>query len=191
MDAVTLHRRTVEHWRRALDAVGPDDWGRATPCDGWDVRALVNHVVGEELWTVPLVKGATIEEVGDRFDGDVLGDDPSSRARDAAVEAVDALDAVGPAGGKVHLSYGDEDVAEYANQLSADHLVHGWDLAVAVGADTSMPTDVLEAVATWFRDREEMYRSGGAIGERVQTDGDAQAQLLAAFGRDARWAATP
>ena len=91
----------------------------------------------------------------------------------------------------MHLSYGDEDVAEYANQLSADHLVHGWDLAVAVGADTSMPTDVLEAVATWFRDREEMYRAGGAIGERVQTDGDAQAQLLAAFGRDARWAATP
>ena len=69
--------------------------------------------------------------------------------------------------------------------------MHGWDLAVAVGADARRAPELVDAVAEWFRDREELYRSAGAIGQHVQTDGDAQTQLLAAFGRDARWAATP
>jgi len=191
METAMLHRRTVEHWRRAVDAVGPDDWGRATPCAGWSVRDLVNHVVGEELWTVPLVQGSTIEDVGDRFDGDVLGSDPLARSLEAATEAVAVVDERAPAGGTVHLSYGEEQLGEYLLQLCADHLVHGWDLAVAVGADTRMAPELVDAVADWFREREELYRSAGAIGQHVQTDGDAQTQLLAAFGRDARWAATP
>ena len=91
----------------------------------------------------------------------------------------------------MHLSYGDEDLDEYVRQLSADHLVHGWDLAVAVDADPGMDPDLVEAVADWFRQREDVYRSAGAIGHRVDAAGDAQSQLLAAFGRDARWAASP
>ena len=189
MDVATLHRGTVDHWMRAVEAIGPDDWTRATPCAGWTVRDLVNHVTGEELWTVPLVQGATIADVGDRFAGDVLGNDPVARARAAAAAAVAAMDAETAGGGKVHLTYGDEDIDEYALQLSADHLVHGWDLAVAIGADTRMAPEHVVAVAGWFRDREELYRSGGAIGHRVPLTGDAQTELLAAFGRDARWAA--
>lgn len=187
VDVATLHRRAVDHWQRALDAVGPDDWARDTPCAGWDVRALVNHVVGEELWTVPLVEGATIQEVGDRFDGDLLGSEQGGRATAAALSAVGAVDDRLPRGGKVHLSYGDEDVEEYVLQLSADHLVHGWDLAVAVGADTRMDPELVMAVASWFKDKEEMYRSVGVIGPRPDASGDAQTDLLASFGRDARW----
>ena len=190
MDVATLHRRTVDHWSRAMEAVGDDDWERATPCVGWNVRDLVNHVVGEELWTVPLVQGATIEDVGDRFDGDVLGSDPLARSSEAAAAATAAVDEQLPRRDKVQLSYGPEDIGEYVRQLAADHLVHGWDLAVAVGADTDMPDELVEAVAGWFREREDLYRSGGAIAARVDVDGDAQVGLLAAFGRDARWAAT-
>ncbi len=187
MDTATLHRRTVDYWQRALAAVGADDWHRPTPCADWDVHALVNHVVGEELWTVPLVDGATIEQVGDRFDGDVLGDDPAGRAGEAAAAATDAVDRRVPQGGKVQLSYGEEDLDEYVRQLSADHLVHGWDLAVTVGADTAMDPDLVRAVAAWFAEREEMYRSYGIIGPRQQGGGDAQSEMLAAFGRDAGW----
>ena len=32
-----------------------------------------------------------------------------------------------------------------------------------------------------------MYRAAGVIAERVEADGDPQAQLLARFGRDPRW----
>src|SRR4051812_12240655 len=99
MELTSLHRRTVENWQRILDDVTADQWDDPTPCTEWNVRALVNHVVGEELWVRPLLEGSTIEQVGDRFDGDLLGDDPVARGREASAEAVGAADKHVPEGG--------------------------------------------------------------------------------------------
>jgi uncharacterized protein (TIGR03086 family) len=189
VDVATLHRRTVEYWDRVAAGVAAGQWDAPTPCTDWSVRDLVNHVTGEELWTVPLLAGSTIQEVGDRFDGDVLGSDPQDTGHRAALAAADAVDRTDPKG-TVHLSYGDEVVEEYANQLAADHLIHGWDLAVAIGADARLDPELVAEVAAWFAGREEMYRASGAIGPHVDASGDPQTDLLAAFGRDARWAAT-
>jgi uncharacterized protein (TIGR03086 family) len=189
MDLENVYRRSVESWTRRVEGVGPDQWTAPTPCTDWDARTLVNHVVGEDLWTEPLVRGATIEEVGDRFDGDLLGADPRGSAREAAASATGAVGETLPGGGTVHLSYGEEQLAEYVAQLAADHLIHGWDLAAATGGDTTLEGDLVDAVAAWFSEREEMYRQGGVIGPRVDhAPGDAQSQLLAHFGRDPRWA---
>lgn len=187
MEQETAYRRAVEGWVALVEGVRPDQWGLPTPCDDWDVRALVEHVVGEDLWTGPLMQGATLEEVGGRFDGDQLGDDPAAAARAAADDAVRVVGETLPTHGKVHLSYGEEDMTEYVAQLTADHLVHGWDLAVATGASSELDDDLVETVAAWFAEREEMYRSGGAIGPRPEAPPDAQSQLLAGFGRDPRW----
>ncbi len=89
-DAASLHRRSVERWLATLEAVPDDCWDDPTPCRGWSVRDLVNHVVGEDLWTVPLLGGATIEDVGDSLDGDLLGADPKAAGRAAAHQAVAA-----------------------------------------------------------------------------------------------------
>ena len=188
MDVETLYRRTVESWTDRLLTVGPEQWGAATPCTDWDVRALVNHVVGEDLWTEPLMGGATIAEVGDRLDGDLLGEDPRETALDAAERATTAVAEALPTSGKVHLSYGDEDMEEYVAQLAADHLIHGWDLAMATGGDTDLDPELVSDVAAWFADREELYRSAGAVGPRAAGGGDPQSDLLASFGRDPRWA---
>jgi uncharacterized protein (TIGR03086 family) len=187
MDAATLHRRTVDYWDAQVGGVSPDQWNAATPCTDWNVHDLVNHVVGEERWTVPLVHGSTIEEVGHALDGDLLGEDPVEAGHRAAAEARAAVEEV-PLDSRVHLSYGDEDLEEYLRQLAADHLVHGWDLAVATGGDSRLDPELIEEVATWFAQREEMYRAGGVIGPHLDASGDPQTDLLAAFGRDARWA---
>ena len=92
-----------------------------------------------------------------------------------------------PRGGTVHLSFGETPADEYATQLAADHLVHGWDLAVATGGDTRLEPQLLHAIATWFEDREEDYRRAGAIGARQALTGDAHHDFLARFGRDATW----
>ena len=187
MELSELHGRVVEGWQARVEAVSPEQWVRATPCTDWDVRTLVNHVVAEELWTPPITEGRTIDEVGDRYDGDVLGDDPVAAGRRAAQGAVDAVEEALPRSGIVHLSFGDVPVEEYVWQLSADHLVHGWDLAAATGQDRTMDPDVVEAVAAWFADREELYRAAGAVGPRVAAPADPQSRLLAGFGRDPAW----
>ena len=50
----------------------------------------------------------------------------------------------------VHLSFGDVTGEEYARQLVADLLIHGWDLARAIGADETLDADLVDEVAAWF-----------------------------------------
>jgi uncharacterized protein (TIGR03086 family) len=184
MDVVELHNRTVGDFARLVNEVGPDQWTAPTPCADWNVRELVNHVVGEELWVVPLMEGKTVADVGDSLDGDLLGDDPVTAAFAAARAAQEAA---GAPIDKVHLSYGDEDPPEYLRQLAADHLVHGWDLAAAIGAEPRLDPEVVDEIATWFAGREDMYRAGGAIADRVEGFSDPADALLGAFGRDPHW----
>jgi uncharacterized protein (TIGR03086 family) len=186
MEPAELFERTARAWTVLVEGVPADRWDAPTPCSEWSVRELVNHVVGEDAWVVPLLRGATIAEVGSVFDGDLLGPDPVGVALKRAGAAVDAVHEKG-AGGTVHLSYGDEDVVEYVRQVSADHLVHGWDLAVSSGQDRTLDEEVVAEVGAWFVDREQLYRGAGAVGPRVDVDGDAQTELLAGFGRDAGW----
>ena len=183
------YRRSVEFWKNTVSNAS-DDWSRPTPCTDWDVRALVNHVVGEDRWTKPLVEGKTIAEVGDAFDGDLLGENPKASAMAAADEALTAVAERLPAGGTVHLSYGEEDIAEYISQLVGDHLIHGWDLAVATGQNRDLDSELVGEVAAWFRNREEIMRSAGAIAARPEsaTGGNPQADLLIGFGRNPEWA---
>ncbi|HEU4567031.1 MAG TPA: TIGR03086 family metal-binding protein [Marmoricola sp.] len=187
MDLNTMYHRTVECWADRVNDVDPDRWDAPTPCPEWTVRDLVNHVAGEDLWTVPLMEGSTIADVGDRFDGDVLGDDPIGSALAAASRATEVVARRLPAAEPVHLSYGEDTSAEYVHQLAADHLVHSWDLAVATGTDSRLDPHLVAEVAAWFADREELYRGAGIVGPHLGFSGDPQANLLAAFGRDPSW----
>lgn len=188
MEIDDLHRRAVDQWRVRVEGVGEEQWQRPTPCEEWDVRALVQHVVAEDLWTVPLVDGATMAQVGDRFEGDVLGRTPPEAAARAAEEAVSAVARRLPEEPVVHLSFGDAPIGEYVGQLAADHLVHAWDLAAATGQERTLDPELVDEVASWFAAREAFYREAGVIGPRLEVGGDdPQSRLLVAFGRDPSW----
>jgi len=184
-DVRDLYRRAQNTFGEHVHGVRADQWNSPTPCSEWDVRALVNHVLGEIRWAVPLFAGGTIAEVGDRFDGDLLGDDPVAAWDDAAPAAIAAVDAQGAMDGTVHLSFGDVPGSEYATQLFADLLIHGWDLARATGQDDRLDPELVAACAGWFAGMADAYRGAGAVGPRpaVPTDADPQAALLAEFGR--------
>jgi uncharacterized protein (TIGR03086 family) len=188
MELADLYRQSVETWTARVDAVPDDKWDAPTPCTDWTVRDLVNHVAGEDAWTVPLMRGSTMAEVGDSLDGDLLGDEPVENAVRSANEAIAVVAERLPKGGKVHLSYGDEDMGEYLYQLTADHLLHAWDLAAATSGDTTLDADLVEGVGAWFADREELYREAGVIGPRVEADDDLQSELIGRAGRDPAWA---
>lgn len=189
---IAAHHDEAARWFGGLvHQVRADQWHLPTPCSDWNVRDLVNHVTGEALWTPPLLAGSTIADVGDRFDGDVLGANPSGAWDVAAAEARAAVTAPGALDRTVHLSFGQTPASEYVSQLFADHLVHGWDLAEAIGADTRMDSRLVAACATWFDTVEPLYRQAGVIGPRPAVDpgADPQTALLARFGRSATLAA--
>jgi uncharacterized protein (TIGR03086 family) len=187
MDAPLLLRRGAEEFGARVSEIGDERWGAGTPATEWDVRDLVSHVVLENLWAPPLFAGSAISEVGDRFAGDVLGPDPQAAWRAASARALEAAEAPGAMDRTVHLSFGDFPGREYAMQLFADHLIHAWDLARAVGADERLDPALVERCAAWFTGMEDAYRGAGAIAGRpaVPDGADAQTWLLAMFGRRA------
>lgn len=187
MDPVELYRRASAEFGRRVHAVGDGQWGLPTPDPGWDVRALVGHLVSEDLWVPPLFAGRTIAEVGDALDGDVLGAAPVRAWDEAVAAALDAVSAAGALRRIVHLSSGDATGEAYVRELSADHLVHAWDLARAVGGDERLDPDLVAACADWFDEEEDRYRAAGLIGPvvAVPADADPQTALLARFGRAA------
>ena len=184
-NAALLLRRAVEEFDARVRQIGAEQWDAATINTGWSVRDLVNHLVYEDLWAPPLFAGSTIAEVGDQFEGDVLGEDPKRSWATASGRTLLAIGEDGVLDGPVHLSFGDVPGSEYAMQLFADHLVHAWDLARAIGADERLDAELVQACATWFAEREEGYRGAGAIAARppVPEEADEQTLLLAMFGR--------
>jgi uncharacterized protein (TIGR03086 family) len=180
-------RRSVEAFGSRVSQIRDDQWEAGTPDTEWNVRDLVSHVLAENLWAPPLFAGSTISEVGDRFDGDVLGADRQGSWRAASADALAAADEPGAMDRTVHLSFGDFPGREYAMQLFADHLIHAWDLARAIGADERLDPELVHACTAWFVPMENAYRSAGAIAGRppVPDGSDAQIRLLAMFGRQA------
>jgi uncharacterized protein (TIGR03086 family) len=188
-EVVELYSRAVDRFVAAARGVPESGWSDSTPCEDWHARALTNHLVGEDLWVPPLVEGKTVAEVGDAFDGDVLGADPAASAEQAGKSAVAALAEPGALARTVHLSFGDFTAEEYAWQVLADHVVHTWDLLAGAGADRTLDDGLVTATAAWFANWEDAYRGAGAIGPAAPVGEDASAQdrLLASFGRDPSW----
>ncbi|GAA1867882.1 TIGR03086 family metal-binding protein [Asanoa iriomotensis] len=189
MELIAAYRRALGEFGDQVARIRPDQWDDPTPCTDWTVRELVNHLVYEDRWSVPLINGASLGSIGDRFEGDLLGADPVTSARDAAAESVAAASAPGALNRTVELSFGMTPTEEYLRQLLADHVVHGWDLAAATGADRDLDADLVREVAEWFPANEAGYRAGGAIAAAVEVPAGAgtQDRLIAAFGRDPRW----
>src|SRR5580693_2993870 len=48
-DTVALLERALDQTARLIAAIEPGQAGLATPCAGWDVRALVGHLIGQDL----------------------------------------------------------------------------------------------------------------------------------------------
>jgi uncharacterized protein (TIGR03086 family) len=64
-------------------------------------------------------------------------------------------------------------------------LVHGWDLAVAVGLDTTLRPDLVDACLEVVEPEAEMLAASGAFGDdhHVPEDASPQTRLLALLGR--------
>jgi uncharacterized protein (TIGR03086 family) len=182
--ALEMYRRSVEEFGQRVMAIGVDDWVRPTPCTEWSVRDLVRHLVYEELWTPPLLAGATIADVGDRFEGHILGDDPQVAWKEAAAHALAAA-TPGVLDRTVHLSFGDFPGRDYLGQLTADHVIHAWDLARGINAADRIDPELVEFVYNFMAPQAEQWAAAGVFAPQVDVpaDADPQSRLLALSGR--------
>ncbi|SES19634.1 TIGR03086 family metal-binding protein [Actinokineospora terrae] len=186
MQPHVAHDRARDVFDRAVHQV--EDWSAPTPCADWSTKDLVNHLVSEQLWVPHLVSGETIEQVGDRYDGDLLGEDPVAAWTAASAASRQAWDGV-PDDREVHLGSGPAPALEYRRQMILDLAVHGWDLATATGHVALIGDDLASALLAEFTDQVDQWRDAGIFGAPVPVPdtADPPTRLVALLGRDPGW----
>lgn len=187
MSATTTVRELIPPAARAfgdrVHKVAADRWSAPTPCSQWFVQDVVNHVTSEHLWAPHLLRGETLAQVGDRYDGDVLGNDPVA-AWDAALAASLAAFAAAGDDQPVHLSFGDISASAYAEQMLLDLVVHAWDVARGAGLEERLDPIAVEHVTAYAADFLDDWRNAGLFGAEVATaSDDPQQRLLGLLGR--------
>ncbi|MGK5629849.1 TIGR03086 family metal-binding protein [Streptomyces sp. URMC 123] len=185
MDLLDAFDRALPEFDRRVHRVRRDQWTRDTPCSDWSVRDLVGHLTVEHLWAPWLLRGATLAEVGDRFDGDVLGDHPVRAWERAAAGSREAFHRPGALEGEVHTSGGPTPATEYAWQMIGDLTVHAWDLARGMDDDDRLDEELAEAVYEGVARRADDWRGSGLFEAPVDVPASAPAQdrLVGLLGR--------
>lgn len=180
------HDRALTFTRNVIHAIDSEQWDWPTTCEEWSVRELVNHVVSGNFWAAEIMDGKTIEEVGDRLDGDLLGTEPLAAYEESAKLADHAFQESGAMEKPAAVSYGPVPGEVYCGHRFVDVLIHGWDLAKATGQSTDLDPGLVAACLAVLEPQLDMLGPSGMFGDEtipVPDDADPQTKLLAFTGR--------
>jgi uncharacterized protein (TIGR03086 family) len=160
------------------------DLGKPTPCAEWDVRALLNHLIGtlhlgaallsDTPPTVPMGPGEL--PAADLVDGDAL------KAYRAGVEGLLGA-GQGDALTRTHATpLGDMPGAVLGGFTTLDIAVHGWDLANAIGQAPSLSDELAETILAFAHQTLTADTRAPRIGPEIAVPADATStDRLAAF----------
>jgi len=174
-----------DEFARRLQLVGPGDWRRPTPCSEWDVRALVNHVVGANVRYRSLLHGASTEQVEATRSVDHLGADALASFVATADDVVACFQQDGALERITHHVTGDRTGRELLSMRILDVAVHGWDLARAIGADENLDDDIVAYLLAYTSDLDlgPQQRAFAPADAEASVDAPPRDQLLHRLGR--------
>jgi uncharacterized protein (TIGR03086 family) len=176
------YRRLADAFEATIERTGPDDWSNPSPCEDWDARGVVEHVVDvHSMMLRPLERRLA--------GGPSVADDPLGAFRAARSEVEVVLDDPALAGHEYDGLLGRTTVETTIDRfLGFDLVVHGWDLARATGQDEAMDPDEIERIWGMAQGLGDNLRRSGVCGPEVAVADDAplQDRLLGMLGRDPR-----
>ncbi len=132
-----------------------------------------------------MLAGQTPAEVDGRFSGDLLGGDPLGAWVTAADEALTAFATRHALQGTVVLSYGETPAADYCAEMTADLVIHAWDLAHAIGGVERLDDNLVAWTLAYAEEHLDGTGVPGVFAAAVDVpDGaDPQTRMLARYGR--------
>ena len=184
-DGLTLLRAAHADFAVRLRLVGPNDWARPTPCEGWDTRDLVNHVVGGNRRYLMLLRGASAEDTNRTRNMDHLADDPVAAFVTTAAELEAAFDEGGALARKVDHRFGERTGAQLLALRVLDITVYAWDIAQALGVDDTLDPTAVDYALTHAEEVERLRIHGVFATPTVplSTDASPQERLIHLTGR--------
>ncbi|HEY6427459.1 MAG TPA: hypothetical protein VIX84_09520, partial [Acidimicrobiales bacterium] len=161
---------------------------RPEPPTLWE---LINYHAYDDAWVPDTLAGRSMAEAGaEKFDGDLLGDDPVG-SFEAIVDAACAAAAgvgEGDLDSVAHLSFGDFTVREYFWQINQFRALRAHDIARVIGVDPALPPDLVQGVWDEVSPHAEEWRAIGVFPAAVAVLEDAPLldRLLGLTGRPPR-----
>ena len=177
-----------------FSAIRDDQWDTMFPpvfdMPGADVtlplRQAINHYAYDNAWVPDMLAGRTMDEVGkNRFDGDLLGDDPATSITRISTAASGAARGVTDRDAIVHCSYGDVPAWDYFWQLNVARTLAAHDVAAHIGSSFQLGDALSRAMFDGTAPHAEMWRSFGIYRTEVEVGQDAswRVRYLALTGR--------
>jgi uncharacterized protein (TIGR03086 family) len=171
---VEIWRQVADRWTEVYAQIGDDQWQDKTPCEGWTVRELVDHLQWHATALNMLGADTTPGDSWDHIRSalDALLSDPAHLQ--GAVDQFGGMPA--------------HDLAAF---LIGDRLIHTWDLARSIGVDDDLPTEAVAATMAGLQHAPpEFLRGRSPLGldmmgtpVDVPEDSDDQDKMLAFSGR--------
>lgn len=126
------------------------------------LRQAINHYAYDNAWVPDMVAGRTMDQVGrNRYDGDLLGADPTAALRQISAAAAVAARQVSDPAMPVHCSYGDCPVDNYFWQLNIARTLSAHDVAAVIGVDIDVPESLCQAMFEGTAPDASVWRSFG------------------------------
>lgn len=174
----------------AVDVIRPDQWSHPSPCAGWTVYDVVDHVVMGDHFCVRVIGGASLADAIEDLPR-LAVDEPDAGAvvRNAAAGARAAF--AQPLDRTVDHPVGVIPARRFLSFRVLDQLGHAWDLQAALGVETislsAHALDVALAVAEVERQTlEESTNFATTPGAGADID-DPLERFLAVMGRSSTW----
>jgi uncharacterized protein (TIGR03086 family) len=144
-----LLQRVVNATTDVVNDVGEDQLANPSPCEGWTVRDVINHITGgATMFAISAERGSVPEDVlGQLMGGDNLGDDPQGAWAIAAMRAMNAFEQPGVLDKMVKLPFGEVPAGVALNIAVFDVLTHAVDIARASGQEVK-DTELIETALT-------------------------------------------
>jgi uncharacterized protein (TIGR03086 family) len=194
MDIQELDRRAVDVGRAIVATVTVEKLGLPTPCAEWDLGALLAHMTVQHHGFARAVAGERVELAD--WQPRPAGADVVARYDEAADRVIESFRSPADINGHAHLAEIQGGVSvPVATAISfhfVDYVVHGWDVAAALGVPIEFDDEVLTAaltVAAQVPADEASRAPGMAFAPTVATPagGGLLAQVLASLGRSPSW----
>lgn len=189
MDLRDLDQRALAAAGDIIASITADQLEQPTPCGDWTLTELLSHLVGHNRGFAAAALGLpTNPAVWD--DMSPLAD-PRQAYQDSAAQVTKAFGAADLMDRRIEVyGYGTYSAPVVLGMHFVDFLVHGWDLAASIGADTTLDRELSEA-AMGIALRWPTDRPSKAFGVMVPVPADAPVdqRLVAYLGRSPAWAA--
>ena len=188
MDLLTALEKATDDFTRRVRGITPDAWSAPSPCEGWDVRTVVNHVVAGNIMAARLLDGAAKDAaIEGLFSADLLGADATAAVASSGEEQLAAFRRPNALEMTVHHPAGDIPATMLLGFRLGDVVVHGWDVARGSGQSEELDADAVEALWSSMQPVLPMMAARGVFGAgasgTVPDDAPLQVRLLDAMGR--------